>query len=64
MNDTYFLMLLIMLIHPDPTFRPSRIEMHSFIEIYKKNYVFSSATPIKKFSKQLTKELKLETVRK
>jgi serine/threonine protein kinase len=64
MNDPSFLMLLIMMIHPDPTFRPSRIEMQTLIEIYKKKYVFTSARPLRKFSKQLSKELKLETARK
>jgi hypothetical protein len=64
MNDPSFLMLLIMMIHPDPTFRPSRIEMQTLIEIYKKKYVFTSAIPLRKFSNQLSKELKLETARK
>jgi serine/threonine protein kinase len=64
MNDPSFLMLLIMMIHPDPTFRPSRIEMQTLLEIYKTNYKFSSTRPVKQFSKQLSRELKRETPRK
>ena len=58
MNDPSLLMILLLMIHPNPTFRPSKLEALSLIEIYKQNYIFTTITPIRHFSKGLTKELK------
>jgi hypothetical protein len=64
MNDPSFLILLLMMIHPDPTFRPSKIEMQTLLEIYKNNYVSSAVVPVKRFSKRLSKELRKVSIRK
>jgi serine/threonine protein kinase len=64
MNDPSFLILLLMMIHPDPTFRPSKIEMQTLLEIYKNNYVSSAVIPVKRFSKRLSKELRKVSIRK
>jgi serine/threonine protein kinase len=58
MNDPSFLILLLMMVHPDPTFRPSKIEMQTLLEIYKNSYMASSIKKIKQFSKGLSNELK------
>lgn len=58
MNDPSFLILLLMMIHPDPTFRPSKLEMNSLLEIYKNSYISNSIQTVKKISKGLSKELR------
>jgi serine/threonine protein kinase len=58
MDDPAFLMLTLMMIHPDPTFRPSKIEMLSLLEIYKQQYSSTVIKPVKQLSAHISKELR------